>query len=98
VARCAGHREGVWQLAVSPDCKTIVSSGTPNAVHVWDLATGKLRYRLFQNGKERGSYNLAFLPDGKTFLTLTDLPNDPVRFWDVATGKPVSPIKRMSGK
>jgi WD40 repeat protein len=92
-----GHRQSVLHLAISPDNRTIVSGGMLDGVRVWDLATGKQKYALHQEGETRIA-GVAILPDGKTLLTAPHLLEQPVCFWDLATGKPVSPIQAVPPK
>jgi WD40 repeat protein len=70
--------------SIQIDLATMVRSGTlpstpmTGAVRVWDVATGKLWYKL------PGLYCVAFSPDGKRLAFGSA--DHRVRFWDVATG------------
>ncbi len=94
---CPGHRHSVLHLAISPDNKTIVSGGLKDGVRVWDMATGKEKFALHQE-KEIEIAGLAVLSDSKTLLTLPCGLEQPVHFWDLGTGKPVSPIQEKPPK
>ena len=80
-----GHRQTVLKLAFSPDGKSLASAGLQDGVRVWDVGSGKHKFALHQEKEVRG-VGVAFLPDGKTLLTLVGDPG-PVCFWDAATGK-----------
>lgn len=64
----AGPTDAIFGVTVSPDGKTIATDG--NDVHLWDAATGKLL------GTVKAAWGnqsmLAFLPDSKSFITVTD--------------------------
>jgi WD40 repeat protein len=90
---------GVYQVAFSPDGKTIAAfegrrdedkKELHNEIALWDVATGKVRATIPQPG---GGSGLTFSPDGKT-LALSVLIHEgrrwvgsEVRRWDAATGK-----------
>ncbi len=61
LSTCEGHEQSIGAAALSPDGKTLVSSGLDKTLRVWEAATGKKIARL---GGE--NYDpLAFSPDGK---------------------------------
>jgi WD40 repeat protein len=76
---------GAAHLVFSPVGKTAASiSG--NAIHLWDLATGKeIGPRA---GHDSAVDSLAIAPDGSSVATFVTL--DPVvRLWDAASGRPL---------
>jgi WD40 repeat protein/serine/threonine protein kinase len=70
VHRLTGHSGPVWNVAFSPDGKTMASTAgslnAPEDVILWDLELGTV-IRRFQAGEFVGS--LAFSPDGRLLLT-----------------------------
>jgi len=63
-------------VAISADGKTLASTGHDGRVHIWDVATGKLRKSFLPSaGKQSAEFippgALALSPDGKT-LAVTD--------------------------
>ncbi len=84
------HPGTVYQLALSPDEKTVVTMG--DKLIAWDAATGKQRWRadmdahdVMFNGVSYGMRLLAFEPDGRRVITPG--PPDTVFAWDVMTGE-----------
>ena len=55
--------EGVKSVAFSPDGKTLASGGGDNAIHLWDVRTGKSKMTLI--GHTHWVFSLAFSSDGK---------------------------------
>jgi len=92
----AGH-VNTASLALSGDGKLIaagpgqraVSSGDvgqETGIHVWDVASGKLRFVL--RGHEGNVYALAFTPDGRWLMSASV--DGTIRYWDVTTGAPAA--------
>lgn len=80
-------------VAFSPDGKTLAYGGDvteENRVHIWDLAAGKER-RPPGALPERIEV-IAFSTDGKSLLTAGGK-DEPIRFWEAATGEEVRQIK-----
>lgn len=75
----------VRDIALSPDSSLLAASSFDDAVHVWDSRTGREIYRLAGHGQVGGRRTLAFLPDGRSFLSWGD--DFYLRRWDVKTGK-----------
>src|SRR5262249_24300021 len=74
---------GVNSLAMAPDGKTFASASGDKTVRVWELATGKVLFRL--EGHTEPVVQVAFSADGKSLASAgTD---GTVRLWDPATGK-----------
>ncbi len=76
-----------WDIAFSPDGKTIVCGDSSHKVHLLDADTGK-RIRTFtgHKGYDYHVQQVAFSPDGKTIAGL-GAPSKTVILWDVNTGK-----------
>jgi len=68
--------------AISPDSTLIASGGDDDVVHVWNVASGTLKYQ-FQH--ESDIKSLSFSPDGNV-LASAGL-DAAVRFWDMQNGK-----------
>ncbi len=77
--------QGDSPMAFSPDGKTLAAIGGRQALHFWDLATGKDRLAT-PEAHLGGVYALAFPADGKTLISGSD--DRTVRVWDLATGRP----------
>jgi WD40 repeat protein len=91
-ATLKGHEEYVWQVAWSPDGKTLASlSSTNSEIKLWDVVERKELATL--RSDLGGSYGIAFTPDGKS-LVVGHHKYDPkagptggITVWNVATGK-----------
>ncbi len=75
-----------WDVAFSPDGKTIVCGGSSHKVHLLDADTGK-RIRTFtgHKGYDYHVQQVAFSPDGKTIAGMGS--GHTVILWDANTGK-----------
>ncbi len=76
-----------WDVAFSPDGKTIVCGGSSHKVYLLDADTGKL-IRTFtgHKGYDYHVLNVAFSPDGKTIAGMGGH-SKTVILWDANTGK-----------
>jgi len=77
------HGDTIYDLAISPDGRTIATASRDGTAKLWDLATGALRAKL--KGHDRGVRLLTFSPDGTTLATGSN--DRTARLWDVATGQ-----------
>jgi WD40 repeat protein len=59
---------------------------------VWDLTTNKETHHVLTKEINLDVRFVSFLNEGKTFVTAGGY--GPARFWDTATAKEVSPIKK----
>ena len=75
----------VGRVAISPDGKTLASTGADRVVSLWNLADASLRATSI--GHDAQVQGLAFSPDNK-LLASASL-DGTVRLWEAATGKPV---------
>jgi RNA polymerase sigma factor (sigma-70 family) len=76
-------------MAFSPEGRTLATVGGRQALHFWDLATGKDRLAT-PEAHLGGVYALAFPADGKTIISGSD--DRTVRVWDLATGRPTKTL------
>lgn len=75
-------------LALSPDGKRLVSSPSPpssNALHLWDIGSGKMIQRITSRLPIRSS---AFSPDGRRIL-VSNNDGDFLQLIDATTGSPI---------
>jgi hypothetical protein len=70
---------GVRTMAMSPDGKTIATSGWKGGLRLWDVATGKPSAALHPGD----FWGLAFSPDGKSLASTAA--DGAVDLWDLAT-------------
>jgi hypothetical protein len=78
----------VTNVAFTNDSKFVFASGD-NAIHLWDVATGKETRRF--EGHAGLVPAMALSPDGKRLVTGGD--DRVIRMWDVATGKELHQLK-----
>lgn len=85
-----GHPVAVMGVAFSRDGRYIASGGGGYAgravVIVWDIESGKQRYKPFETTDEWVS-SLTFSPDGSLLLVGTNTNGKALHLWDMATGK-----------
>jgi RNA polymerase sigma factor (sigma-70 family) len=97
-ARCAaemgGYRDGIMQLALSPDGRFLVSSGNHAVeacdLRLWDLQTGR-EVRRFPVHLQM-KHHPVFSPDSRWLAAATSRPGvaktgGEVQVWEVATGR-----------
>lgn len=61
-----GHKQGIWNLVISPDGRTLASSGSGGTIRLWNLAT---ETELFSIGRSGTSIStLTFSPDGRILI------------------------------
>ena len=77
----------VYQVALSPDGKTIAAATEEKVVRLWEPGTGK-GYRTLRTDHPEGVVHVTFSPDGKILATGGCGDEDgTVRLWDLATGR-----------
>lgn len=80
-----GHKNSVLSVTISPDGKTIVSSGGDSTIKLWNFATGKQISSL--NAYSQQVNVVAISPDGKTLVSGSD--DNTIKIWDLATGEQI---------
>jgi len=83
VAKMAGHKGGVWAVAVSADGQRIVSGGEDAMVRIWDAATGQAMYGAAGHGGAVRA--VAFSADRRWMVSGSA--DKSARIWDAATGR-----------
>ena len=84
--------------AISPDGKLLVSTGQDRKIRGWELATGKPIWEIdAPEGKDALSA-VAFMPDGKSFVTSAGIGASLYRRWDAATGRALGSIEAKPQK
>jgi WD40 repeat protein len=81
-----GHRYSIWDLAFSPDGKSLVSGSGDNTARIWDIEKGYARVIITHLPSEVTVFNVSFFDQGKKIITVTD-GYDKLRYWDSRTGK-----------
>ncbi|MCG8346830.1 MAG: hypothetical protein MI924_03485, partial [Chloroflexales bacterium] len=65
----SGHMDSIRSLAFSPDGQRLASGGSDGMIHLWEVSSGRLRFRrayaVEQYGEEYVILSLAFSPDGR---------------------------------
>ena len=84
VALLTGHTDTVFNVAFSPDGKTLASEGRGEIVWLKDPKTGERTGRLV--GHTDNVHSIAFSPDGQ--MLASGSRDTTVLLWDMATGEP----------
>jgi WD40 repeat protein len=78
------HKDGVTDVAFSPDGRWVLTASADNTARVWDSRTGEPRF----DAPLRHDYfvrRAAFSPDGERIVTASE--DQTARVWDAATGQ-----------
>jgi hypothetical protein len=86
----AGRFVGVWQVAFSPDGKSLVMGEPEGTIRLWDAATG--RERLYFHG----GVAAAFAPDGRTMISVSH--DGMIHRWAAGTNRLIDPAKETRRK
>ena len=90
-----GHTDRVRSVAVSPDQRTLVTSGFDKRLIVRDAGTLAQRQEI-TTPHEHAIISVAFSPDGQTFVSVDA--GGSIVFWDTATWQPRNPIQQVSSE
>lgn len=83
VLNLTGHKNGVFNVAFSPDGKYLATASKDHLVKLWDAATGN-EMRTYR-GHTGAVYSVCFSPDGKRLASASE--DRSIRIWDAATDK-----------
>jgi WD40 repeat protein/serine/threonine protein kinase len=92
-----GHTNGVQGLALSADGRRAASAGGDRSVHVWDVDTGDLLWRIDGNRKTSRAFggmiwSVALSPDGSQLACAGEESFQVLRVWDIARREEKCPI------
>ncbi|MEH2064519.1 MAG: serine/threonine-protein kinase [Nostoc sp.] len=80
-----GQENSVLSVAISPDGKTIASSGDNGTIQLWNLGTGKPISSL--NGHSQQVNVVAISPDGKLLVSASD--DNTIKIWNLGMRKKI---------
>jgi WD40 repeat protein len=83
------------QLAFSPDGRLFAAAGLNGLVTVWDVATRQPR--PIGRGYRNALHDVTFSPDSRRLLATGTSSKDPVKLWDVQTGRDVATLPGEPG-
>jgi WD40 repeat protein len=92
------HTDWIWDVAFSPDGRTVVTGSKDRTAQLWDAVTGERRGPALQH--DFPVWTVAFSPDGRTVLTgcgTNDGRQGEARLWDAATGQRLGPALATEG-
>ena len=78
-----GHSGPAWQVAFSPDSRTLASGGSDRTVRLWDVTSGQA-LQVF-SAHPSAVKGVAFRPDGRSVVAACD--DGTVKVWDRETGR-----------
>jgi WD40 repeat protein len=85
-----GHTDTVFDVAATPDGRTLASCGRDGTIKLWDVAARKERATLHgHTGK--GYWTIVLSPDGKLLASAGD-DGGTIQLWDVASGREVAAL------
>jgi len=76
-----GHTDAANSVSFSPDGQWIVSSGSDQALKVWDAATGQETLTL--KGHAGSVYSASFSPDGQRIVSGSS--DQTLKVWDASS-------------
>lgn len=82
-ATLKGHTDTVWDVEISPDGQTLVSSSFDKSIRFWDVQTGALKQTLL--GHTDAVRAIALNPNGTTLASGSG--DKTVKIWDLPTGQ-----------
>jgi WD40 repeat protein len=69
IALLSGHKDRVWDVAFSPDGRTLVSSADDGSLRVWDVEARRPITELANPASTASVYTVVFSPDGRVLTS-----------------------------
>lgn len=91
--RFRGHHNIIYEIAWSPDGRTLASASADRTVHLWSLQTDKLRQAPI--GHAEYVFCVAWSPDGRVLATGTN--DEIIRLSNARTGKSLRELTGHTG-
>src|SRR5262249_39070785 len=89
-----GHTDYVFNVAFSPDGKTLASSSQDGTAKVWDATTGRLIHDLRGHSPDI-CWRVAYSPDGT--MLASGGRDQTVKIWDAASGRLIRTLRGHQG-
>ncbi|HEX2954338.1 MAG TPA: WD40 repeat domain-containing protein [Bacillota bacterium] len=78
-----GHMESVYDLALTPDGKKLLSSSADSSIILWDIQSGNIIKKL--EGHTKPVNEVIVTPDGESAISCSD--DKSIDIWNLSTGK-----------
>lgn len=88
-----GHEGSIWSVAIDPEGRWVLTSGSDNSARVWDTATGEEVHRL--RGHHGWVNTVAFSGDGRSALSGSS--DGTIRIWRTGSWEHVGTLRGHAG-
>ncbi len=78
-----GHAGEIWDLAITPDVKTIISGSQDHSLNLWDMANRECIKTL--KGHQGAVYSVAITPNGNK--AISGSMDGAINIWDLKSGE-----------